>query len=266
MILLLRFALFSSTHCAPFAPNPQVSQVFFVLPQFFIIFLASFFQGLTGFGFGIISVSLLALVMEPKQATILCTCLAFINVSQVLWSVRKQIRMDRLWPLAAGALLSMPLAVKLFKELSQTAIIRSIGVVLIATAVRELTKSNSAKRSLSRMWGFLAGIVAGFTGGLTSMSGPPVIAYCYMQDWDTREIKAMLQSLFMVTILSRLALITYEGLMSRDLLTNCALLAPVAILGSQAGIRLFSKLKTDALLLVARISILLLGVYLLFFK
>ena len=104
------------------------------------LLLASSFQGVTGFGFGIITVGLLALVMNPKDATILCTLLALINVSQIFWSVRQHFQWSRLATLALGAVVSMPAAVYLLKGLSESVVIRVMGALLILIVLREILR------------------------------------------------------------------------------------------------------------------------------
>lgn len=229
-----------------------------------VILIASAFQGLTGFGFGIIAVALLTLVMDPKEATILCTLMALCNIAQILWGVWRHVRLSVLAPLAIGSVVSMPFGVKLLGMVSGEPVRMTVGVVLVIVALWELfSPKGGTRREASWPLGLVVGVAGGFLGGFISMSGPPAIVYAYTRRWSAVEIKALLQSFFLITTCWRLGLLVANHMILPETVWCGVLLVPVSIVGTQGGIRIFSRMRNDSVLLVARVSILVLGVYLL---
>jgi uncharacterized membrane protein YfcA len=77
----------------------------------FVICLAGFAQGLTGFGFGLVAISLLPLMMNLKEATALTALLNLVVCSMTFYSLRRHYHWRRGWGLIVGASLGVPLGV-----------------------------------------------------------------------------------------------------------------------------------------------------------
>jgi len=75
------------------------------------IFIASFSQGLVGFGFGLISVPFLVLFLPPSLVVPLICMLATVLTGVVLVEARKWVDVKKITPLFIGGVLGMPLGI-----------------------------------------------------------------------------------------------------------------------------------------------------------
>lgn len=189
-----------------------------------ILSAAAFVQGLTGFGFGMVAMALLPLVMGFRQATLLVAVLGLaINVVTFL---RCRAGYDwRLgWQLILGAGLGCPLGVYLVHTLDERLMIRCLGGLIIAFSLRELMPGAQLERGLPRWAALPLGGLSGLFGAAFNIGGPPAIAFVYSQAWQHSQMIAVLQVLFLEIGVLRVGLTATTGAVDRHLLTHAGLL------------------------------------------
>src|SRR5580765_2318860 len=98
---------------------------------------AGFVQGLTGFGFGLVSMSLMPLVINVKQAAAIST--VFSLVATITTFIRHFREYD--WRLGLAFLISVcvgvPIGVYFLDRGSERLLVRILGAVMISFATRE---------------------------------------------------------------------------------------------------------------------------------
>lgn len=177
-----------------------------------ILTVAGFAQGLTGFGFGLISMALLPLLLPVKEAAVVVAVLNFATCVFTLSAVRRHLCWHRGRSLIIGSAVGVPFGVYLLAYLEPAPLLRAMGIVLVAFAAVELRSDPHAPPRVPDWLGLPAGFVGGSIGGALNMGGPPVIAYAYAQPWSKEEIVATLQLVFGVSALLRVVLIGAGGL------------------------------------------------------
>ena len=160
-----------------------------------IFLLSGFVMGLTGFGFGMVAMSLSPLLIDVKQANVLVTILALLNCLFVAWRMRHAIDLKKVFPIFLGAIIGVPIGVYLLKILPPEIIKFILGIILVTFSTYSIFRKESA-RYIRRWWGVPIGILSGILNGIINMGGPPVIIYTYYQRWDKDSIKATLITYF----------------------------------------------------------------------
>ena len=203
--------------------------------------MASFVFGLTGFGIGLVALSLLPFFMPPSTAVPLSTIYgaAFALVMSV--QLRRDVRWPSLLHLLIGTLLGTPVGVWVLDTFPPSLLKRCIGVILVTIVVLEWWGAYPRKLT-GRHWGLGAGGLAGLLGGAIGTPGPPVILYAVAQGWKPREMKAMLQAFFLVNQSVILAHYWWAGLLTREVAWLACVYAVPSAIGVAAGIHLFDRI------------------------
>ncbi len=169
---------------------------------------AGFVQGLSGFGFGLVSMSLLPLFMSIKQAAVIST--AFTLMATLITYTRHYRAYN--WRLGAGFLASvcvgLPLGVYLLQRSSETILIRLMGGFMLAYVAREFfmrPKVRTVPVALMVPWGLFSGAIS----GAFNLGGIPSAAYAYAQTWSRDQIMAFLQ--VMISLSCILRMLFYHG-------------------------------------------------------
>jgi len=207
-----------------------------------IVGVACFVFGLTGFGIGLVALSLLPFVMPPA------TAVPLVAIYSAVFSlvVALQLRRVVLWPYVSrfvlGAVAGVPLGAWVLVTLPAGALRRLIGAVLLVIVIIEWCGLYPQHKP-GKGWALCAGWWAGLLGGALSTPGPPVILYAATQRWSPRAFKATLQTFFLTNQLVTLVFYRWNGLLTRDVMKLAVVFAIPAILGTAAGIYLFDRVN-----------------------
>jgi len=209
-----------------------------------IILLASGVQGLSGFGFALVSMSLLPLFFPITFVTPLVAILAALVTFYVFLTLRTHFDIKKLTPLLIGALVGVPLGVFGLVHLNEVLIIRTFAVFLFLYALYSLV-GREPSFSLARGWGYLFGFVSGCLGGAYNTSGPPAIIYTSLKDWNKNEATITLQSYFMVTAVLIIIMHSVNGLVTVEVLKCVGIIIPFSLVGVIIGTYFFSRIKQE---------------------
>src|SRR5215468_3990847 len=107
-------------------------------------FAAAFVTGLAGFAFGIVAAAVWLHFLAPAQVTPLITAFALIVQGVSVWKLRQAIKPGRLVPFVIGSALGVPLGAALLEWAPASRMRMAIGGVLIAFALYNWFRPNSA--------------------------------------------------------------------------------------------------------------------------
>jgi uncharacterized membrane protein YfcA len=204
-----------------------------------VLAIASGVFGLTGFGIGLVALSLLPLLMPPATVVPLITIYGAIFALAMTLQLRRDVVWSRLAELIVGTLLGTPVGIWVLATLPGGLLKRLIGLMLIALVVVEWSGAYPKKLS-GRVWGVGAGILAGLLGGAIGMPGPPVVLYTVAQGWSPRAIKATLQAFFLVNQAAILSGYWWADLVTHEIVWLAASYALPASAGFALGLHLFT--------------------------
>lgn len=209
-----------------------------------IVFTAALLQTTSGFGFALMAMPLVSLVIGVKAAAPLVALVGFTLYAVNLLRYRRSFDLHVVAPLAVAAALGIPLGVWMLSSLDERLVKSTLGVVLVGYALYTLWRPQTAPLRAD-FWAYPAGFLAGCLGGAFNTPGPPVIVYGNLKQWPRDLFRSTLQALFLVS--SALVILSHAvaGNFSRPVLATYALLAPALLLGVWAGSRVDRRLNNE---------------------
>lgn len=229
-----------------------------------IFLVAGFIQGLTGFGFGMVAMSLSPLLINIKQANVLVTILSLLISIFVTWSVRHAVDFRRILPIFFGAIIGVPIGIYLLKVLQPKIIKIILGIILITFSTYSIFRKEESIRHIRRRWAFPVGILSGILNGVINMGGPPVIIYTYYQEWDKDSIKATLIVYFAICSSYKVTLLILSKFVTLEIIKMGGILLPVVYFSAFVGTVWFEKVNKEQMQKITFSILICLGLLLLF--
>lgn len=204
-------------------------------------------QGALGFGFGMVSMALLPLFVNVREATPLVVLFTLPLVLLVFCAHWHHCRWKDSWLLVIGTTIGIPIGVYLLAVAPADLLLRILGIVLLIFAAQELWTNwrGTAKLRLAKWTGLPIGFLSGMLSGAFNSGGPPLVAYVYSKPWSKEEVIAMLQLIFTVGALLRTGAMFQGGLFTA-LVMHIALWAALPVMVTAfVGTRVLKKVPTE---------------------
>lgn len=227
-----------------------------------VLALGQFIYTAIGFGAGMITVSLLALLYGNINIFVpffLLLCLP--TELTISFKDRKQIDFRRTGTFLIFIFPGLIFGAWVLKNAPDKGLLLALGVVIASVALYYLLFEDSHVFSLnSKRWVVLFGSLSGVLGGVYGISGPPLIVYFKAMRLDKKTFRVALLSIFLAMSIFRSGVYIVMHLYTMPILISTIMALPFALVGMRAGIsahhrlpeHLFKRL-TSAILLVSGI-------------
>jgi hypothetical protein len=204
---------------------------------------ASFAQALTGFGFSLLIVPPLALVIGPKDAVVVANVLSTTVNIVMLTRIHGGVAWGVSGRLLVGALIGMPMGLLVLIYFSPTALQLLIAVTVI-TFTAALARGLQVRRT-GLLGDVGVGIVSGVFNTSTSMSGPPVVLYLQGQGMAPDRFRSTVTAYFFASSGISIPLLALAGRYDHDV-TNASLVGlPALLVGIIAGNWVFRRIHSS---------------------
>jgi len=208
-----------------------------------IILFASFTQGFSGFGFQLVALSLLSMMIDLKHAIPLCALFGLVINIYLIIHYKEHLDFRELKSLLIGAVVGIPAGVYFLSEADSGMIKTILGIVLIVFVLLNLTNIFQAS-GINKSWGYLFGLLSGLFGGALNTNGPPVLIYFYLQNWDKLKLKASLTGFFLISTILIIAGHAVSGVTTSGVLIDFLKFLPFVLLGQFMGVKLFGRVSS----------------------
>jgi len=199
-----------------------------------LVFLASFMQSLSGFGFAILVMPLATLLLGLHTAAPAVALIALTVYVVNLIRYRRAIDLGEVLRLALASVLGIPIGVWAFAHVDESLIQQILGAVMVGYGAYALLQPRLAS-PLSPNWVYPAGFLAGCLSGAYNTPGPPVILYGSLRQWPKDDFRAVLQALFLVNAVLVVASHLLAGHLTSQVLILYLWAAPALLLGILVG-------------------------------
>jgi hypothetical protein len=227
-----------------------------------IVFLAALLQALSGFGFALIVMPLVTLVIGLQMAAPLVALAGLTTYSINIVRFRQAVTPSELLPLAVASAVGIPVGLWALSHVDEAIIRPVLGAVLVVYALYALLRP-VGPRLHSRRWGVLAGFLAGCLGGAYNTPGPPVVVYGSLRQWPKNEFRAILQMLFFVNGVIIVIAHAVARHYTAGVWTLYLLAVPALVVGLFAGSLLDPRVNHERFRTLVSVLILLTGLSLL---
>jgi uncharacterized membrane protein YfcA len=198
------------------------------------ISIAGLVRGFSGFGAAMVFIPLASAIYEPKAAVILLFLADTVATAPMVVPAFRRCAWREVTPLAIGATVSVPLGVYIL-TVTRPELVRWVIAAAILAAVATLATGWRLRR-VPGLTGTLAiGATAGLTGGLASLSGPPIVLFWLGGQSDAPVIRANIIAFFGLTTIVIGISYGLNGLFSMSLLARALVLLPIYALALWAG-------------------------------
>lgn len=206
------------------------------LVAFAVIIVAAFAQSVSGFGFSLVAVPLLAMAVGPQPAVVAATMVSLCMNGVTAYAHRRYVDGPAARRLLVSLLAGLPLGLLALRLLPSGALVALIALVTLGCTVVvwrgwHISPAGWTVRG--------AGLVSGVLTTATATNGPPLVAALQAMRLEPRAFRATLALLF--TLVSPVAMIGFAlaGLLTPRAALVAAVGLPAAALGGWAGNRLF---------------------------
>lgn len=161
---------------------------------FLLCIVSSFIFRMTGFGFGIVIMTVLPSLMPSYgEATALSGLLAMSMSIFVAYRMRKYVTWKRLLPMLITFGLISAIAIFTLKRLDDVVLRKILGVALVLISIYFTFFSNRVHINPTVPFQVGAGTISGLMGGFFGMQGPPAVLYFVSSEPDKDHYLAMMQ-------------------------------------------------------------------------
>jgi len=209
------------------------------LAVFVILLTASVTQAVTGFGFALVAVPLLAAATDARTAVVGAALVSQLITVTMAARERSHVRWRTAVAIVGAALLGMPFGLLVLRGAPERALTALIAVVAFACT---LIVWRGARIGTGIATVGMVGVLTGALGAATGTSGPPLVAAFQAMGYDPRTFRATIAVVFTGSGMFSIAGYALAGQMHRSALWVALAGVPAVALGWWAGNRLFARI------------------------
>jgi len=227
-------------------------------------FAAAFAVGLSGFADALIATAVWLHVLVPTETTALVVACGVTMHGLSMIRLRREIRIDLLWPFLVAAIPGVPLGAMLVTSIDPQSVRTGIGVLLAVYAAIVLL---GVGVTIGRWGGRLAdggiGFLSGILGGLSGLSGILPALWSDLRGWSRTDRRGVYQPFIFVTHLGALSWLVATGAAGWETAERFALCLPLLGVGVWLGLKAYGRIDDRQFRRVVLIFLLASGVSLL---
>lgn len=206
--------------------------------------VAGFVQGLSGFAFSMVSLSLWAWVLDPQLGAVLAIFGGWFGQVIAALTMRRSVDKTLLWPFVVGGLCGLPLGLWLLPRLDVPVFNAALGLVLVVWCPVMLMSARLPRiRRGGRIADALAGAAGGVMGGIGGLSGVVPTLWCTLRGFDRDAQRAVIQNFNLAMLSVALALHIVAGHVTVAMLPLLAIVAAAVLVPVLLGARLYIGLS-----------------------
>ncbi|TDP71120.1 sulfite exporter TauE/SafE family protein [Roseateles toxinivorans] len=202
--------------------------------------LAGFVQGLSGFAFGMVSMSIWAWTVDPRLAAVMAVFGGLTGQLLAALTVRRGFDWRRLLPFLLGGLVGVPLGTALLPQVNAQVFKAGLGALLVIWCPLMLMARQLPRISIGgRVADAVVGTIGGVMGGLGGFTGAIPTLWCTLRGMDKDAQRAIIQNFNLGAL--ALTMVTYvaQGMVTREMLPLFGVVAPAMLVPTLIGTRVY---------------------------
>jgi len=202
--------------------------------------LAGFVQGLSGFAFGLVSMSVWVWVLPPQVAAALAIMGALVGQLIAMATVRRGVQWRRLLPFLVGGLCGIPLGVVVLRLLDPVLFRVCLGLVLLTVCPLMLMAGRLPNiTGVGRGADAVIGIVGGVMSTLGGFAGTVPALWCTLRGWDKAVQRAVIQNFSLAMLTISTVVYLASGMLPVQSLSLLAIVLPAMLIPGLLGARVY---------------------------
>ena len=205
-----------------------------------VALLASLAQGVTAFGFALISVPFLVLVLDVKDTVVVVSLLALVSEVLLAFRVWGDVQWRTVGTLMVGSWLGMPLGLLVLLRVPEEGLRLVVGLAAVTMAGALAAGMRITARGLRTELG--VGALSGILATSTSMSGPPIVSYLVGRGHERDEFRGVMALYLLAGSIVTVVIFFAAGVVTRDALLLALVGLPAVLIGNTSGNWLASRI------------------------
>jgi uncharacterized membrane protein YfcA len=223
-----------------------------------LVFLAAVVRGFSGFGFTLLSISAVSILLPPATVVPAMWILDFIAGINLLPSIYRHVHWRAIALLVGASVVATPAGVYLLATVPTPWMRMALAILVLGSALL-LLSGFQLKRMPHPSETIATGLAAGLLNGALGIGGPPIILFFLGSPIALEAGRASMIAAFLMDLTGMPALFAF-GLITLDTLKLIAICLPALALGVYVGSRLIgrwdpAKVRRILLLLVAAMAV-----------
>ena len=220
-------------------------------PEFILLaagaVVAGFVQGISGFAFGMIAMSIWVWGIDPHIAAVMTVFGGLTGQIVTAITVRRVLRLEVLLPFLLGGLAGVPLGVLVLPYLD-AALFKLIfgGILVVCCPTMLLAQSLPRITWGGRLADGLAGAAGGIMGGIGGFTGVVPSLWCTLRGFDKDLQRTVIQNFNLAALAVTMAAYLFTGVVTSEMIPMFAVVAPALLLPSLIGARIYIGLSEVA--------------------
>lgn len=233
---------------------------FFFLTIIYII--ASFTQGLIGFGFGVFSLPLVAMIFTPGIAVGMNAILGTVNCVYNYILLRDRVNYKKSFGVFFVGVIFIPFGVYFLVSVDEHIVFMVMGIMIILVTLNSTRrKTVNGESVMYGKYGYIFPVLAGMVAGAFVAPGPILAPYMFAKEKDPYVARANLQFIFsMMSIV-----IITSHIIAKNMTVETSLKAlpyiPVVFIFTKIGSWYSFRIKKEVFEHIIGIALFLLGLY-----
>ena len=210
-----------------------------------ITFVAAFLQAVIGFGFAVVAMAFMPLVIPYSKAIVVYQLICTFSTIYLAYKLRKDIQWKIMFPLLVPTVLLGAVGTVFSIKAPGDFMYLLLGGMLVALAVYFFLFSERIHIEPTPRNGWLMGMICGVCNGLFAIAGPTAVLYLLPATKEKQEYLATIQAFFAIcNVVSIVMRIAMGSMALSDMpLVVCGWVA--MFVATVLGVRLFSKIKAE---------------------
>ena len=209
------------------------------------VFVAGIIRGYSGFGFAMVAVTSISLVLPPVLVVPVVLILEVLASIRLVPQVWRDIDWYSLRWLFVGSVFATPFGVYLLANIPATPMRTAISVLVLIAAVL-LLRGWAWKRMPGRPLILTTGVACGMLNGAAAIGGPPVILFYLSSPAGVTVSRASIIAYFMGIDIMSLTMASIQGLVTYRTLATAAICMVPLLLGIALGSRIFVRADKES--------------------
>ncbi len=206
------------------------------------VFGAAFVQAITGFGFGLLSVPVMTLAIDPKVAIVVASFIGASVTTWQAWTLRHDGDRVLIRRMIIPAYVGMPIGLLVYVTVDHAALRFMLGcAVLLAVVLLVAPLRVPIGKPLDIGAGFLSGVL----NSSVSTNGPPLVFALQARGLSPDDFRATILMIFALSNVVGISLFVAAGKVSADGLTAAAVSLPAMLLGQLSGAPLRARVNPE---------------------
>lgn len=199
-----------------------------------IIFATSVVQAVAGFGFALLAVPLMVVVIDLQSAVIISSFVGTLSNMLQSWQLRRNINRNMTRRFLLATAVGSPVGLLLFVYANQSALKIVLGLSIVF-GVFVLSRGLELQH-VSSWLDWLMGVLSGVLLMATSTNGPPLVFVLQARRIDPATFRATLNMVFLVSGTFGLLMFGLAGEIFRSDVNVAAFAIPAMVIGVSTGV------------------------------